>query len=615
MTVNHNLLHYETGTFLKSHSHQPVEWYPWCDAAFDRARSENKLIFLSIGFHACHWCHEQSRNCFENPDIARKLNEDFVCVKVDREERPDIDLFYGTVVEMINGQGGWPVSCFITSEGLPVYGGTYYEPEYFLGVILELSWTYRHERQRLVEAGMELVASLKSDNCTEQKPIKPFSSDDARLIVESWRRKFDCENGGTSGSPKFPLPISLAFLLCSGYYLNDASLVRFVEFSVANISRGGIYDHLGGGFFRCSHDTTWNKPRFEKMLYDNAMLLMIYSGCHQQNPHPLYRETVEETIAFLNDAFLTDNHLYSSSISAESDELDGQYYTWCSDELKRILGDRYPLAADYFGVIDGETRNVLFINTDIEILARKYSLSTRECRAEIDLIKKRLLDARKKRKPPLTDDKIISGWNTLVISAYCEVYMSFGTLSVLEQSERMAAEIAETYILPDYQMLRIASNATPACLDDYSFTINAFLRLYRITGKKYYIDMAKGMIEYTLSNFYDPKSGMFFFSADPIRPQLPRMRDLVDRAIPSSNALMAKALTLISLIEGNDCYSNIVVRMLNNIRDQMPAAGPYVAYWGQVLYNYIYKPKLEIFEYDILPVVESFTPDILYLPV
>ena len=614
MTLEHNLLRYETGTFLKSHSHQPVEWYPWCDEAFDKARSENKLVFLSIGFHACHWCHEQSRNCFDNHDIARKLNEDFVCVKVDREERPDIDLFYGTIIEMINQQGGWPISCFITSEGLPVFGGTYYEPELFLGLILELSWTYRHERQKLVEAGMELVASLQRDNCVKQKPLKPFSPDDAKLIVESWRRKFDRENGGTSGSPKFPLPISLAFLLSSGYYLNDATLAQFVEFSIDNISRGGIYDHLGGGFFRCSHDSTWNKPRFEKMLYDNAMLLMIYSGCHQQNPHPRFKKTVEETITFMNDAFLTDN-LYTSSIAAESDALDGHYYTWHADELKELLGDDYPLAADYFGISDGDVKNVLFVNTDIDTLAHKYSLSTHECLAEIDAIKNRLLDARKKRKPPLIDDKIISGWNTLVISAFCEVYMSFGIVSVLEHSERMAAEIIKTYILPDYQMIRIASNGTPAFLDDYSFTINAFLRLYRITGKKSYVDLAKGMIEYTLRNFYDNTSGMFFFSADPIRPNLPRMRDLVDRAIPSSNALMAKALTLMSLIEGNDAYSDIVVRMLNNIRDQMPAAGPYVAYWGQVLYNYIYKPTLKIFKYDRLPVVESFTPDIILLPI
>jgi uncharacterized protein YyaL (SSP411 family) len=610
----YNRLNKETSVYLRNHAHQKINWYPWCEEAFETARKENKLIFVSIGFSACHWCHELSRNCFDNETIALTLNRYYINIKVDREERPDVDLFYMNAVEIITNSSGWPVSCFLLPDGSPVYGGTYFPPEQFLEMILGLQFTFVNDHEKLEEVGAELIGILKNTNIVEKKPIEKITVENIKLIVEPWRRKFDNDNGGTLGSPKFPLPVSLIFMLNSGYYLDDPQLTSYVEKTLTNIARGGIYDQLRGGFFRYTDDLAWRKPHFEKMLYDNAVLVSAYSLAYRNNPIPLFKEIIVETVNFMKIRLSKDN-LYHSSIDAEIGNIEGKYYTWCPLEMEQALGDDYEFMSDYFGLKDSKRQSVLSINMDEETLSQKYGLSLEECKNKIIRLKKILLKVREKRERPRIDSKIIAGWNALYLSGLCEAYRSFGEDYFLEQAEELANALTKNYIQDDYKMFRIFENRTPAFMDDYAFTITAFIRLYKITGKCKYRQIAKGLADYTFKHFYDETTGMFFYSDDSEPSIIPRMMDFIDKAYPSSNSVMIKALTYLAYLEGNQYYRDVTTQMINNIKDQMPGAGPYVAYWANMLFYELYQPVVAFIPKEHLAEVNSrFAPNLIVFP-
>jgi uncharacterized protein YyaL (SSP411 family) len=610
----YNRLINETSVYLRNHSHQEIEWYPWGEEAFDVAKEEDKLIFVNIGFSACHWCHEQSRNCFDNTTIAQTLNRYYVCIKVDREERPDVDLFYMSAIEIITNSSGWPVSCFLLPNGSPVYGGTYFPPEQFLEMILGLQYTYVNDRDKLEEVGEELIEILKSSNIVERKPVEKITLETVKLIVEPWRRKFDNNNGGTLGSPKFPLPISLIFMLNSGYYLDDPMLTSYVDKTLTNIARGGIYDQLRGGFFRYTDDLAWRKPHFEKMLYDNAVLITAYSIAYRNNPNPLYREVIIETVTFMKERLSKDN-LYHSSVDAEIGNVDGKYYTWQLSELETILGTDYELMSDYFGLSDSKLQSVLSIDMDEEALAHKYGLSLEECKSKLKQLKGVLLKIRERRERPHIDSKIIASWNALYLSGLSEAYRSLGEPYLLEQAKELAHALTKNYICDDYRMYRIFENRTPAFMDDYAYTITAFIRLYRITGEECYLKTAKGLVEYAFRHFYDEKTGMFFFTDDSLPSIIPRMMDFIDKAYPSSNSVMTKALIYLSYLEGNQYYQKIVVQMISNIKDQMPGAGPYVAYWANMLFSELYRPTVVFIPKERLSEVYGyFVPNLYFFP-
>jgi uncharacterized protein YyaL (SSP411 family) len=610
----YNRLINETSVYLRNHSHQKINWYPWCEEAFEIAKKENKLIFISIGFSACHWCHELSRNCFDNDAIAQTLNRYYINVKVDKEERPDVDLFYMNAIEIITNSSGWPISCFLLPDGSPVYGGTYFPPEQFLEMILGLQHTFINDREKLEEIGEELMIILKNTNIIEKKPIEQLSVEDIKLVIEPWRRKFDNDNGGTSGSPKFPLPVSLMFMLNAGYYLDDPLLTSYVDKTLTNIAKGGIYDQLRGGFFRYTDDLAWKKPHFEKMLYDNALLVAAYSFAYRNNPNPLYEKVIKETVNFMK-LNLSRNNLYLSSVDAEVGDIEGKYYKWKTSEFKEILGDDYDLMADYFGLKENKKQNVLFINMDEETLAEKYGLSLEECKSKIEKLKEILLNIREQRDIPSIDSKIISGWNALFLSGLCEAYRSFGENYLLKQAIDIADALSKNYIQENYRMFRVYENQTPAFLDDYAFTITAFLRLYRITGDNAYLKTGKGLVDYIFKHFYDEKTGMFFFTDNSLPSIIPRMMDFVDKAYPSSNSVIAKALLYLSFMENNQYYRNIVIQMINNIKDQMPGAGPYVAHWVNILFYESYQPTVVFIPKEHLSETCSFfVPNLFVFP-
>jgi uncharacterized protein YyaL (SSP411 family) len=403
-------------------------------------------------------------------------------------------------------------------------------------------------------------------------------------------------------------------MLNSGYYLNDPSLITYVEKTLNGIAKGGIYDQLRGGFFRYTDDLAWKKPHFEKMLYDNAMLIMAYSLAYRNNPNPLYKRIISETVHFMK-LRLSKNNLYHSSVDAEIGNVDGEYYTWHFSEFKEILGEDYKFASDYFGVKETKKRNVLFIAMDEDVLSEKYGLSPEECRNKIETIKQILLIAREKREIPNIDSKILLSWNAMLLGGVCAAYRSFGDDYLLEQAKEIANSLIKDYILDNYRMFRVIENKTPAFLDDYAFTINAFVRLYRIAGDDIYLKTAKGLVNYAFDHFYDSKTGMFFFTDDSVQSIIPRMMDFIDKAYPSSNSMMAKALTVLSFLENNKYYSDVALQMINNIKDQMPGAGPYVAYWANLLYVELYKPVVAFIPKEHLSDVYGyFVPNLLVFP-
>ena len=616
--MGYNRLINETSTYLVGHAHQEIDWYPWCDEAFERAKAENKLIFISIGFSACHWCHEISRNCFENEIIAQTLNRYFINIKVDREERPDVDLFYMNVIEIITNSGGWPISCFTLPDGSPVYGGTYFPPDQFMEVILGLQQTYEDEPERLEEIGNEIMEMLKdADVIKEKKPIEKITLDDVKLVIEPWRRKFDLKHGGTTGAPKFPLPISLMFMMYSAYYLEDQSLMDYVEITLDNIAKGGIYDQLEGGIFRYAEDVEWKKPHFEKMLFDNAQLIIVYCLAYRNKPKALYKDLIDKSISFMRKTGVAENGMLYGSIDAEVDEIEGGYYTWRASEIREALNNEdYDFAIDYFGIKEeNDVRNVLFINDNVENLAKKYCLSVEESEEKIEKIKKILSGIREKRPKPNIDKKIILGWNSMAIGALCEAYRTFGDKSLLDRAIQMADYIIDNYIEDDFKMYRIIENKTPAFLDDYSLTANGLMRLYRVAGDNKYLKVIKGIIDYTFKHFYDEKSGMFFLTDDTMPSRLPRMMDFVDKAYPSSNSVMVRVLTMYSLISGDMSYAQYGRQMICNIKGQMAGAGPYVSYWAYMLFIYIFKPVMAFVPKDKIPKIHLyFAPNLMVFP-
>jgi uncharacterized protein YyaL (SSP411 family) len=350
------------------------------------------------------------------------------------------------------------------------------------------------------------------------------------------------------------------------------------------------------------------------MLYDNAVLVSAYSLAYRNNPNPLYKEVVLETVNFMKLRLSRDN-LYYSSVDAEIGNIDGKYYTWQLSELEKILGDDFEFMSDYFGLKEPKRQSVLSINMDEEILSRKYGLSPEECKNKIKHLKKILLKFREERERPQIDSKIISGWNALFLSGLCESYRSFGENYLLELAKDIADALTKRYIQDDYKMFRIFENQTPAFMDDYALTITAFIRLYKITGECRYLKIAKGLVDYVFKYFYDEKTGMFFFNDDSVPSIIPRMMDFIDKTYPSSNSVMTKALIYLAYLEDNKYYRDVAVQMINNIKDQMPGAGPYVAYWANMLFYELYKPTVAFIPAKHLTdICGYFAPNLFVFP-
>ncbi len=556
----------------------------------NKAREKDKLLVFSIGYSACHWCHVMAHESFEDEEVAELMNRHFVSVKVDREERPDIDHIYMNAVQLLTGRGGWPLNCIALPDGRPVYAGTYYPKDQWMNLMEQLATLYRTDRQRLLEQAGQLHEGIRSSEViVEKKEIDPPGMEDLHNALDRWTDLFDREYGGNKQAPKFPMPANPRFLLAYAHQTGKQDIQDHVERTLDRMIQGGIYDQLGGGFARYSVDACWKVPHFEKMLYDNAQLVLLYSEAYQVYKKDSYKRVVYETLAFLKREMRSPEGLYYSALDADSEGREGAYYTWTDEAIGRVLsGDPHILLfTDYFNVsVEGnweEGQNVLWITDDLEEVAQRHDMDANKAGEIIEKQKTKLMEARNRRERPGTDDKSLTAWNALMISALARAYRVFGREEFLKDAVHLTDALLKNQLQPDHALHRSfkeGRSSIRAFLDDYALMISGMLELYQAGFDEAWTDRARELLDYCLDHFYDRNSGMFFYTAKGDKEIIAREMELSDNVIPSSNAVMATNLSVLSSLFGKPEYNRMARQMLTNVRTDMFKALPCYAQWG-----------------------------------
>jgi len=548
-----NRLIRETSPYLLQHAHNPVDWYPWGDEAFERARQENKPIFLSIGYSACHWCHVMERESFEDEEIARLLNEHFISIKVDREEHPEVDAIYMNAVQLVTGTGGWPLSVFLTPDGKPFFGGTYFPPRDrhgqpgFQRVLEEIAAVYAGGRDNVLKSAEQLTEALRTfcDIEPRGRSDTEISRDLLALGFRQIAASFDGDYGGFGQAPKFPQPTALAFLLRYYAATGEPHALTMVETTLEHMARGGIYDQLGGGFHRYSTDRRWLIPHFEKMLNDNALLASAYLDAYRVTGKTFYDRIVRETLDYVLREMTDAQGGFYSAQDADSRGIEGEYYVWTAEEIRAVVGAKSAdVVMRHFGVeplgnFEG-ARSVLSIPATADEVAKQLQLDVAEVEAAIREARQALFELRRERVAPATDDKILAAWNGLVISAMARAGAVLSEVRYLDAARRSADFLLAHMLRDDGDLWRSSRQRqchTKGCLPDYAFVIGGLLDLYEASFESRWLEEAIGLAETMVERFFDERNGGFFFSEDGQGPLLIRMKDSYDNPDPSGNAM------------------------------------------------------------------------------
>lgn len=596
----------ETSPYLLQHAYNPVDWKAWNKETLELAKKENKLLIISVGYSACHWCHVMEEESFENDSIAKIMNANFISIKVDREERPDVDKVYMNAVQLMTGSGGWPLNCIALPDGRPIYGGTYFTKEQWSKVLSSISKLYKEEPEKVIEFAENLTKGVQeSQLITVNKETPNFSNTDIIASVAILKNQLDTINGGSKGAPKFPMPNSLEFLLRYSHQFNDSLVRNYVETTLTKIAFGGIYDHIGGGFSRYSVDEKWHIPHFEKMLYDNAQLVSLYSKAYAKEKNELYKTTVIETLNFIKSELTSKNGAFYSSLDADStnkeeEREEGAFYEWKKEELKVLLGNEYALFKEFyninsFGFWENE-KYVLIKNVSKKDFSTHKKIALETLNLKINKWRKILYTARNKRIKPNLDDKVLTSWNALMIQGYVDAYKSFNTKEYLEIALKNANFILENQLNTKGRLYRNFKNERSTIngySEDYAATIKSFISLYEVTFDEKWLLNAKKMTNYLMAHFYDEKSGLFFFTSDKDERLISRKYEIIDGVIPSSNSIMANNLFKLGHYFADKKYSNTSEQMLNNLKDNLKTNPYNYSNWLNVMTNYT-KPFYEV---------------------
>ena len=557
-----NRLAKEKSLYLRQHADNPVDWYPWCEEAFRVAREQDKPILLSIGYSSCHWCHVMERECFENPEIAQLQNELFVNIKVDREERPDLDELYMNALQAMTGSGGWPLNIFLTPDGKPFYGGTYFPPEdrgqlpAWPRVLLAVAQAYRERRTDVERAAEDLVSYLQQQSRPplQAVPLREQLLDDAaRNLVPH----YDREHGGFGNAPKFPSPLQLEFLLRTFRRAGAPRALEMVLQTLTAMARGGIHDQIGGGFHRYTVDEAWLVPHFEKMLYDNALLARVYSLAYLASGNRLCHTVAEETLGYLQREMRGDHGAFFAAQDADSEEGEGAFYLWTPEDIAVVLGnDDARIACRYFGVTprgNFEGKSILHVAEDPATIASEFGLSLDELDRRIASIRARLYEARDKRPHPARDEKVIVAWNALAIRAFAEAGAALDRPDFVSIAERAATFLQDQLWDGNtlYHVWEEGEARFPAFLDDYADLVNALVSLYEATFDPSWIAWAHQLTEVMLVKFIDPVAGDFYDTASDGEQLIVRPKTFIDQGTPSGNGAAAEALLRLGTLLGD----------------------------------------------------------------
>jgi uncharacterized protein YyaL (SSP411 family) len=591
-----NLLIRETSPYLLQHAHNPVDWHPWNEETLAKAKDEDKPILVSIGYSACHWCHVMEHESFEDEKVAQMMNENFICIKVDREERPDVDQVYMDAVQAISGRGGWPLNCFALPNGRPFWGATYFPKEQWMSLLDQISNLYKNQRKSLEKQADDIEEGVKQNDLISVNTSGPdFTTSQVAQMVTGLSRRFDPENGGNLGAPKFPMPNIYKFLLHYWYHTKSEDVLRHVETTLSKMAEGGIYDQIGGGFARYSVDDHWHVPHFEKMLYDNAQLVSLYADAYAATGKKQYKTVVDETLAFVTNELMSSEGGFYSALDADSEGEEGKFYVWTKKEVDDIVGDDTAIVAEYFGIDDEayweSGKNVLVKAKSVSALTLKFRISEEAVEKIIKAARKKLFDARSKRVRPGLDDKILTSWNALMLKGFVDANKATKEKKYLEIARQNAEFITQNLLKSDGKLFRNYKNgkvSIPGFLDDYSFTIQAFIALYEVTFEEKWIQLAKQLTEYVLEHFYDSKTKLLFYTSDHHTDVVSRKFEVMDNVIPASISSMAIGLFQLSLIFEKPDYLKIAKHMLSAVEEKMLQFPSAFTNWGIQLMNLVY---------------------------
>jgi len=583
-----NELKHETSPYLLQHANNPIHWKAWNDTSLNVAKNENKLIIVSIGYSACHWCHVMEHESFEDETVAGVMNANFISIKVDREERPDVDAVYMKAVQLMTKQGGWPLNVVCLPDGRPVWGGTYFKKDNWMDILGQLQNLYTTEPERMMEYAEKLHQGIQILGVVEKNPSEAKSDpNNIKPLVEKWSKSFDWEFGGYARAPKFMMPNNYLFLQRYGYQTQSKDLLEFVDLTLTRMAYGGLFDTIDGGFSRYSVDMRWHVPHFEKMLYDNGQLISLYSEAYKRTQHPLYKNVIEKTLTFVErELYHSDNAFYSALDADSSNEVgvleEGAFYVWKKDQLQQLLKDDFEIFAALFNVNDfgfwEHDNYVLIQNQTNETIASQFGLTENELLDKKKNWEQLLFNEREKRPKPRLDDKSLTSWNAIMLKGYVDAYTALGHEHYLSVAKKNAQFIIDKQWSADgflWHSYKNGKSTITGFLEDYAFVIDAFIALYQATLEEHYLHQAKQLTDYCLEHFYDEEKQFFAFTTRDGEQLIAPHFETEDNVIPASNSVMANNLFVLSVLFHNSYYEKIALQMLHHMIPNMDYASAY----------------------------------------
>ena len=595
----------ESSPYLLQHAHNPVDWHPWNEESLTKARNENKMLIISIGYAACHWCHVMEHESFEDTTVARIMNENFINIKVDREERPDVDDVYMTACQMASKDGcGWPLNAFALPDGKPVWAGTYFPKKKWLEIVEYFSAEWKTNASKMQEFADELTNGLNdSNNVPLPTEDAQFSKDNLNSIAENLLQRIDFQLGGRKGAPKFPMPSNYQFLLKHYHLTGNSKSLEAVTLTLDEMAKGGIYDQLGGGFARYSTDEKWLVPHFEKMLYDNAQLVSLYSNAYQVTKSPLYKRVVEETLKFIEREMTSEEGAFYSSLDADSEGEEGKFYVWEKHEIDSILGADAVVFNDYFNITEKGNwehgKNILHLIDDEEKVAKRNKIEVNTLRKSISESTSKLFREREKRIRPGLDDKALTAWNALMVTGYVNAYKAFSKKEYLDAALKCGQMFLGKIIQEDNRLNRNykdGKSVINAFLDDYALTTEAFINLYQVTFDERWLYKAKDLTQYAIEHFKgSDNSYLYCYTSDIDPPLVTRKIETSDNVIPGSNSVMAQNLHFLGLYFYNTDWIDLSKQMMGTLSNSITnsQSPDFYTQWAQVYLDHV-KPPYEV---------------------
>jgi uncharacterized protein YyaL (SSP411 family) len=593
-----NELHSETSPYLLQHANNPVHWKAWNANSLATAQEHNKLIIVSIGYSACHWCHVMEHESFEDDVVAKTMNQHFINIKVDREERPDVDAVYMKAVQIMTGRGGWPLNIVALPDGRPVWGGTYFRKDEWISTLEQLQTIYQSQPEKMIGYAEKLHLGIESLGISNVV----ISSDDLNQnsiepLIEKWIKSFDLEFGGMARAPKFMMPNNYQFLLRYGHQKQNHEVLDFVNLTLTKMAFGGLFDTVDGGFSRYSVDMKWHVPHFEKMLYDNGQLVSLYADAYKLTKNPLYKEVIEKTLTFISRELTnTENGFFcaldADSLNENKHLEEGAFYVWKEATLQNILKEDFELFRQVFNINEfgywEEGNYVLIQNQELEAIAIQNKVTLSELQSKKKNWEQLLFIEREKRSKPRLDDKALTSWNAIMLKGFVDAYKALGDANYLEIAIKNATFIIEKQWTADgnlYHNYKNGKSTINGYLEDYCFVIEAFIALYEVTIDEKWLQNAKQLTDYCFDTFYDEKSGFFAFTSKIDAPLITTHFETEDNVIPASNSVMVNNLFKLSIYFHNPYYETICMKMLQQIIPNIDYPSGY-SNWLNVFMNY-----------------------------